>query len=650
MIVVFKLCIIKMDDLRGYTSDDLVFELKRLRQKYEVLEADNRILRAEKDIAESAKSSSSDKSSFPDTEHLKEQRRALRNALIMSQQKHRLVITFLDLERNALRDVKQEVLLGQEKMIREMSQKLALVVKGVQTREYALQKRLQNMTTDLLNEKEKRELLILEVADLKAEKKVICCNMETLKKEFDNERSQMNEHFERISKKIDVYQREHAVEVASLRAEMTEKDKFRTDLELTFTKQKNEIITLTEEITKTTIMYNQCNTELKKEKDRFLGGAQELQSIRNELQSMTEKYTIENDTCNKLRTQALILSEQLQKLMDSHDQLSNDFNSVLSREQTLRHEIQGSSTDKGEMQRKLRSITDKLSEMEAIHANEITALQRKLAEEERKVIEARKATQKESHHITQLQSENKELQSVVISKNVSLAKTEEEIIFLKGTHSKTQDRVARLESELRSAEASLVSLRSDRDHLLDTKEQLKDAKALSEQKVSALRSELEGVKFELLAHNSTSNEVTTLQQQIASLKDTLASKQGEVEGLKDTIRRECEERTEMMLEISDLRDQIRRLSSTHMRSQSSSGVEMSCQTPNQQHSNNGQSERRGEGGGMLSQLGAKEGRGADTRSGEEDEAGGMSDANWAQIRKQNNSGGSSKAKRKSKYR
>mmetsp|Transcript_768 Transcript_768/g.1279 ORF Transcript_768/g.1279 Transcript_768/m.1279 type:complete len:645 (+) Transcript_768:172-2106(+) len=641
------------DELSGYSQDDLIFEVKRLRQRVQVLENDKKIMEEEFAIAQTGSADSAIHTN-QDTAKLKDQLYSMRNMLTMYVQKYRVVQTFLELERKTLREIRSEVDSCYDTTKKDVEQKLNLVVKAVQSREYALQKRLQKMTNDLFKEKERKEHLVIEASELKKERNLISKSLENVQKEFAAEKEMMKEHFDRISKKIEDYQQEHAHEVQAMRNEIADKDKAQVELEGNNCKLRKQIKSMQEEHT---VLFSK-NEELSVALRAHSEDAENWRRVRKTLEEkiaeldnqISDSKTKGDTECEKLKDQIRVLNDQLEKMMANHDALTNDFNSVLAREESLRMELHGNSNDKSDMQRKLRSINEKLKEMEALHSEETAALRDHILEEERKASAVAKELSKEKQRADGAAAELTRAQQAMLAKDGEIKSRDEELNRLRGVVGDLERKVKSFERELSAGESSIASLRSDRDDALASANTLKEALSASAVKVDELECEVQRLQEEVrnLREELSRADHSVLEKlrcQVSEKEVALAEGQEEIAKLKDTIRRECEERTEMMLEMSELRDQIRRLSSLNLRSQSSSsaGVEVAMQTPSRPHYSasattyENPTSKKSSGVSMLKQLST-------------DGGSSMTDSSWAQKLAKQGTAGINKSKRKSKYR
>jgi chromosome segregation ATPase len=654
-----------MDDYSDFSLDDLLFEVKRLKQRSQVLEDDKRILQEELDIAKSGSSQAAAGGSNEDRSAMEKNMVHLRSLVTMFSQKYRVVQTFLLLERKALKDVREELDSGLQTVHKDSEQKLALVVKAVQHREYGLQKKLQGLAIELLKEKEKVEKTNAEFAEAMKENNKLVKTLSQTKEDFESERGSMKEHFDRINGKIDAYQEVHAEEVRALQEEIRTKDQAQIDLENKCIQMQKQVEIMNLSMSKLKDTHVKQVEELEKQCEDHVITINSLR--KNGIQVDDQLKTMTEDNAS-LKKKIGVLKEQQEKLLQSHDEVSNDLRSVLAREESLRMELHGTSSDKGDMQRRLKSITDKVHSMEAAHQEEMKGLNGRLEEAGRTIALLEKDLTRENKLIESGKSALNKAQAMITERDGVISVQNEEIDKLKGEESQLRiylkERMESMEKELKSSASDILSLRADRDEALErTKTLTADLSSLRLKNDDQER-EIEILKQKLHDAENVTKVDEDLLRAIDEKEAKLQECKSEIAGLKDTIRRECEERTEMMIEMSELRDQIRRLSSLNLRSQSSSsGVDSGQQAGGRDpvvrrddsrtslastfHNDTGgsSSANKKKGVSMLSQLAAEAGSAAPS------EPGGMSDAAWSQrLAKQGSSGVNTKGKRKSQYR
>ena len=632
-----------MENYSDLSLDDLIFEVKRLKQRTQVLEDDNRILQTELDIAQHGNIKNTPNSGNDDVDKLKEEISRLRSMTTMFTQKYRVVQTFLLLERKALHDVRQELHTSLDLAQKDMEQKMMQFVKSVQHREYGLQKKLQGLTLDLLREKENNNSISVELSASVKKNTLLTESLEQSKKEFDSERNSMKEHFDRINGKIDKYVQQHAEEVAGLQEEIRSKDKAQIELETRSAQLEKQVEINTTAMSRLREGYVKQIDQLERQCEEHVIALNSCRQGNSDLENRLAAAAKENaDLQNKIST----LREQQEKLLQSHDDVSSDLRAVLAREESLRMELHGTSSDRGDMQRRLKSITDKVRDMELSHKEEISSANRKIQEANGSIAQLMKGLAQEKQQALAAKEEATSAQNTIKARDGTIREQAEEIDKLKLQLEKWRVKTEALEKEAKSCQGDLRSLRSDRDEVLQRVsdlgkevDSLQDERAAKEQEIEDLRAKL--------ALTEVAYEVDKKREQaLAEKTRQLDETKEEIAGLKETIRRECEERTEMMLEISELRDQIKRLSSLNLRSQSSNsgGVDsgqqagsggMGRRDDSRTAASAAVDNKRGE--SMLSQLAASNGA--------------MSDAAWSQrLAKQGSMGINSKGKRKSQYR
>lgn len=140
---------------------------------------------------------------------------------------------------------------------------------------------------------------------------------------------------------------------------------------------QNKILELSQKLINNKDNYNdQCDV-IKKLKNEISNKENSI----NELNNDNNRYKDTEIIINSLNSQRddLIdknnkLNDQQNQLLALYDKLNSDLNAVLRREQFLRTEMGNNTDDKSELQRRLRSITEKVNALEKEHSEEIKRL------------------------------------------------------------------------------------------------------------------------------------------------------------------------------------------------------------------------------------------------------------------------------------
>mmetsp|Transcript_25937 Transcript_25937/g.48689 ORF Transcript_25937/g.48689 Transcript_25937/m.48689 type:complete len:646 (+) Transcript_25937:54-1991(+) len=640
-------------DTSDMTPEDMSFEIKRLAQKLQVLENDKLILQEEALISQTVKSAKS--SDDGDVARLTMQLSQSRSLLTMCATKYKVVKTFLDLERKALAEVRMEMCNSSARIMKEMEMKMNTFKDTVLVREAALQHRFQRVNQELFRSKETAERLKVELHEARNDRRTLQKNLDEVDAELTIEKNKLKGQFESISSKIEMYQKEHAKEVKRLNDTMLEKEQQRQEHEDELAKWKMTLKLRVEEKLAVDKQLADLQALRALEEARAAESLKQEQTTLQEEQAANKQLREENaDLRGRLET----LQVQQGKLLDTHDALQSDFKSLLAREKTLRAELSDNSSDKGEMKRKLRSITEKVSSMEEDHARELGDVRAVVEQKQLLLDSALEGREREGARAENLAREVARVQSLLAESASRVDGVNAELREMGARKEGVERKLLDVEREKAEMQAAIDGLRSDRDDALNQSLQVQADMKKVKTKLSQAESEARELSKKLKDDSSKSSEVTRLEAELLRCEEKVQQQSDEVKGLKDTVRRECEERTELMVELSELKDRLARLQRQQqrgagMRSQSG-GVDSSVQARQEftRHTEGGERP------GMLRQLTGSDSTphsmaGGSGQSGQGRQEG-VSEASerddrWSKQR-QAAQQGSGKPKRVSKYR
>ena len=639
-------------DHQAMSEDDLRFEVKRLAQRVQVLQRDKQILQQEAQLQGTPGAGAGAGVDSGAVAALREELSSARGLLTMSASKLQVVRTFLALERETMAEVRLQLSSGQARMMQEMETKMNLFKETVLAREAALQHRFQRVKQELFRSREAEERLKVDLQEARNDRRALQKNLDDVDAELTIEKNKLKGQFESISSKIEMYQKEHAKEVKKLNDTMMEKERQRQEHENELAKWKVTLKLRVEE----KLAVDKELADLKALRE--LEATRETEKLQQEQAALEQELVVSaqlREDNSTLRSRLETLQVQQEKLLDTHDSLQSDFKSLLAREKALRTEISGNSTDKGEMQRKLRSITEKVSTMEEDHAKELGALREVVEQKQSLLDSALEGREREGVRAENMTREVERLQGLLVKDASRVGDINAALLEMTTRKESLESKLLEADKEKAEIHGTIESLRGDRDDALNQSIKVQDEMKNMRGKLAEAEANMRDLTRKLSDDSSSSAEVERLKSELQQCEGKAEQQVLEIRGLKDTVRRECEERTELMVEVSELRDRIARLqrqqrSGTTMRSQSG-GVDSSVQA--RQDFSSRQPEA-GEQPGMLRQLTGSDSTplplGSQGRS-DGDGVGGNSERDdiWSKQRKaaQQSSG---KPKRVSKYR
>jgi hypothetical protein len=298
----------------------------------------------------------------------------------------------------------------------------------------------------------------------------------------------------------------------------------------------------------------------------------------------------ENDD---LKDKILKLNDLQNRLLLSNEQLQNDFNSILRREEALRNEIGSNNNNKNDLQGKLRSITEKVKNIEKDHHIEIEKLQierdNACYSSERyskllKELELR-CTHFETKLLTSDESNNNKIENV----NKELEFNKEIIQTEKLKFDKLNEKNSLQLKEIKDLNDKLNELRNDRDEINNKLNILNDKSKsydtdykLVIKERDSIMSQLNSIKNDKEKMTNQLNDMILQQdnnQDSEKLNLLLIDKNNEISNLKDCVSRECMERTEMKIEMSEMKDKLLKLSNYSNSNKNNSSIMIGGEYP-----------------------------------------------------------------------
>jgi chromosome segregation ATPase len=542
---------------RNSSMDDLRFEVKRLQQRYDVLERDKKILEEERVIASTARQDQAV------IERLREELK-LKSAAVLKGvesasalgQKHRVVLRHLWLEKRALREMKAELGRGMAAVLNSPETLAALGalqagLEGVQREKQALAAALQasrgrgrevTRLLPLAHESVKRQKR--DIGDLKC---VVASELNSCNILFTDIRAEIGSRIARSGEAA--VQTEKALRTLQLDHEQLSKAHAAREAECAAS--AGAVSALEQQL-------GAARAQGAQGEQAREGDIRALAAEKADLQREIERRDVEKAELredNEILVQKLEKSiDQLRRLAEIHESVQTELMASLAREEELKNDLENNGSSKNEISSRLKRIQDKVNRMEEEHSCQVRGLQREA--------EGGRAA------LASLRGEGEvERQAAAGEMRAAAAACKEEIAAWEARYSALEQRedekvvndrntkikLAEQDGTITSLRASLAELRLREEE--DGRQRAQGAEALARaeaglQEAAAAKAALEG-DLKLLQQamqSDTSSEEKDKQ---------IAEGAAERARLLIVIQKECQERTELLIHISELKDHIR---------------------------------------------------------------------------------------------
>lgn len=234
--------------------EDLEYEVKRLRQKCEVLESNYKIVLEERQIASEIKGSTAVQNEREN--ELLQTIKKLKALNSMSIQKYNVVQRHLFLEKSALGDMKREMTNNVALVIDTVKHNVTILANKIVENQQKYQSSYDEMNKALNAMKDKNH-------SLQAKLRPYEMNAKQYKSEIEKERETMKSYVVSITKKIEMYQLEHAEEVIKLTNEINDKNNYQLEMEQKNKQYEIEMKSLKEQMMQLQSNYNLIEIENK---------------------------------------------------------------------------------------------------------------------------------------------------------------------------------------------------------------------------------------------------------------------------------------------------------------------------------------------------------------------------------------------------
>ena len=523
-----------------YSFDDLCFEVKRLRQKCEVLERDKAILEDELKIGNDSKAPNSSSVSMMEDELRKQTEflRSYREKFYILANKYYVVRRHLDLEKKTLREVRDELNAGTQDIMNISKNALHKTVIYYEERENKSQKSYKLLKTqyDALNNENNNLKKSLE--DNLVTTKTLESIISTLESSQLSEKNQLLNQINELRQNQNNLITSHTEILIQKDQQIQEYDKMNKIMKLQLESliKNNNIIEIRNNELLQTIQQSDYKTKDLLEQNSLLNNQINTQ-YQKELSDLNNKLIL-------LTNQIQCLNQTMNDLENSKMKLQNDYEKLLQNYENLQIEIKEKNTlTENEMQKKFINIKEKMKILENDTSNEIQRLKDLLAEESNRLWETTRDRDAKINIILLSESKCRELQSL----NSSL---QQQISELNVSIGLLERNIESIQFKLEKKEVQLTELQLEKENQMNEFNQLKKVMGDKERTYNSMAEEVS-----ILTFQSKTKEKKYLDH-INEFELKITSYENEIRALKQTIHRECEERTELMIELSTLKDFI----------------------------------------------------------------------------------------------
>lgn len=582
------------------STSDLIFELKRMKQKHDILEQNKAIYLQEQELKMESQSNSSDALMVQCNKQSAriQQLQSIVTSLFgkysgmhfnftdVSLFDHVLfmslcvifitcpavasltnmlytavvVLRNIQLERQALSEIRVDCLkFGdtymssnfREMVVSEMSGMWSAHEKSSKDKLDAANRRVMTLET---------EGMALKVANFEQGSKIL-----TLEGELNSLSKKLSEnasHLESENNLLSKHNAEITGKLMDLNYKMEQMETFfRNDLETVVNEKNAEILAVTSE-----------NTALKQQIESLTGAISKANNdycilkanneitLENTVTGLTSKHSKE---LAGNQTTISNLNEQVANLFELNEKLQADFNGILKREEMLRKERQNDGKDTSDLKSRLFQVQSKLREIEADTNNEISSLSRQLEE-------ANSQCQQARHDCHVAEQASKQLDGLLISSREKVVELTKNLADMQSNLEQMCESLSQeLSDEKRKNSSHNIQMKTMQQSNDDFQKrvnqlcsQLESLKAkgkefdlyknAAEDEKEVLRSSITELRSENSVLKANSTKVHGEQEKVKSLEKTVAE-------LKMCIHKECEERTDMLIQLSELREEIKRL-------------------------------------------------------------------------------------------
>lgn len=533
--------------IRNASMDDLRFELKRLQQRYDVLERDKKIMEDERELARATYDSST--ADVLSRELKAKNIEALKWYEYASSmgQKHRVVLRHLWLEKRALREMKAELVKGMD-VIFSSSQTIA-GLNRLQTGVLHLQREKESLTASVRRYETKvsriNDLLPVMRKNLQLQKEVFKVVKTSVFGELHNWSTFFQAAKCNIEQHINNYAHKASLVVETMRNEQTERIELSKRFEESEVARNAQDSVIRELKDQLLLTRQQADTEISGLNFKIINLGCQIEELGKENQHLKENSDM-------LAEKFEGVMHQMQRLAVIHESTQKDLESALSREENLQKDLHLNGNSKDEISLRLKRIQEKVNRMEEDHSKQLQKL-------ESEVLSA-----KEAHTVALLGKEN------ALKAAEDTAKANEALLIqeidewkdkLKTLEEKSSESVvAHRNSTLKLAEQEglISSMKSTISELRLRQESANRLKLQAEAEVKQ-RDEMihasEGTRADLQVQlvemkKKHSEQTSSKEQEIVDVK-------AEIARLRLVVQKECQERTELLIQISELKDYIR---------------------------------------------------------------------------------------------
>lgn len=536
---------------RNSSMDDLRFELKRLQQKYDVLERDKKIM--EDEIKLSAKTASDGVAIDQLSREIK-----LKNAELLKWyesasalgQKHRVVLRHLWLEKRALLEMKTELSRGLDAMF--SSPDIISALKRIQDGLHIARSERDELVIASVQHKGKEAALRKRIHGVDSAVKMQKSSFESLKTTIYGELRDWKIFVDTCNKELksEVLRSSHGSaammqSMHQLRAERDELSRNYKTMQIDYGIQIKAVSDLQTEMMIASERFNAISSNLN---NKIVDLSTSLEN------SYSEKKNLASENI-RLSSELELGMDQLRRLASVHTALQGELQLAEERENGVRAELATHGSSKAEISSRLKRIQEKVNQMEAQHSEQMKELQSHL-EMSREALHRAVLDKETAQRLVGDAAREAELmrEKAVDEWKLRYRNLEEKINMTVVNERNIKLRIAEQESLITLLRSKLaeVELREEESNTSqnDMKLQLENKDFLiceAERASLELRGDLMRVEQKLI-DQSTKAEV---------MQKELTDATAENARLLMVVQKECKERTELLIQISELKDVIR---------------------------------------------------------------------------------------------
>eukprot|EP01041_Mallomonas_annulata_P001219 gene1219-2370_t len=575
--------------------DDLRFEIKRLKQRCDVCERENAILKAETEIRRTVGGDQATITAL--TNELEIRTRLIHKyrenypALL---KKYAVIHRHLTLEKKALHEIVVELTSGISAIKTEFERRINITTKYLQENIFTLENKyaeksklletankdidilksniqenqltltsLQKIISTLehVNTSEKQALQT-EITSLLTQIHVLNINIQDKDDQFSllqmqtEESNTRNKALEFQLQDINNQIQNYSSKINSLQSSLCDIKQKNEDLLVE--KEKLQDIFSNYQITNDTLQ-----VKINESESKYESSISSIQLNQLKISSYEEQIKTNSIEIQQLKFKNIQINEQ-------YNTLEQEYLKMKSKEINLLHDINKNGSEYEEMRSKLINIQEKMKEIDTDHLQELSRLKNIQKEHEKRIWETIQDRDQIINNNILLESQKRELSNQISDLKLKCDELLKTNIELEKNNLKLEQDNNKKKTNLSSLEDSLRQLRQDRDDINESLIKIRNESSSKDKSFRELQDRISSVHTELEVKSNELKLLKTSKGQNDNCEVQLQEKMEEIATLKQTIRRECEERTELIIEISEIKQLLNQYTKKSSLSSSSS--------------------------------------------------------------------------------